>query len=137
MSNLGDYQKMTTVAKKVGGPKELTTIVLTVGFVGGLAVRTLSSTVGPKVKSKLGRKLKRSVRTKGAPVAFGQVFVVTSDGGEGGAVLHVGDRYQVLEYDGDAILIAVVGDPLSPYFVSRAFLCSVSDFPHGGNGANP
>ncbi len=137
MSNLGDYQKMTTAAKKVGGPKELASYFLVAGFVGGLAVQKLSSTVWPKVKSRLGPKTKRTVKTKRAQVATGQMFKVTSDGGEGGAVLHVGDRYRVLESDGDAILIAVVGDSSSPYFVSRAFLCSVSEFPHGSNDANP
>ena len=41
----------------------------------------------------------------------------------------VGDEYRVLECDGDAILIEVLGDPGSPYFVSSKFLRSVSDFP--------
>ena len=118
MGNLGAYQAMTTIAKKVGGPK----VLLAITFVSGYVVfRPAEAGV---------KKVARAIKKRSAPCATkGQVFRATSDGDDRGLKIRVGDEYQVLECDGDAILIEVLGDPGSPYFVSSKFLRSVSDFP--------
>lgn len=38
MSNLGDYQRMTILAKKVGGPKNLAVIIAGAGAVASVAL---------------------------------------------------------------------------------------------------
>jgi hypothetical protein len=118
MINLGFYQTMTTIARKVGGPRRLVTIIA----VGGYGV-IRTGEAGTK-------KVARAIKNRSAPCATkGQVFRATSDGEDSGLKIRAGDEYQVLERDGDAILIEVLGDPSSPYFVSSKFLRSVSDFP--------
>jgi hypothetical protein len=118
MGNLGAYQRMTTVAKKFGGPGRL----LGVTLVTGAAVYR-SSEAGIK-------KVALTIKNRNVPGATkGQVFRATSDGdGGGGLKIRVDDEYRVLECDGDPILIEVLGDPGNPYCVSSEFLRSVSDF---------
>jgi hypothetical protein len=118
MGNLGAYQAMTTIAKKVGGPIALGAITFVSGYV---VIRPAEA--GAK-------KVARAIKKRSVPCATkGQVFRATSDGEDGGLKIRVGDEYKVLECDGDAILVEVLGDPSSPYFVSSKFLRSVSDFP--------
>jgi hypothetical protein len=118
MGNLGAYQTMTTIAKMVGGPKVLAAIT----FVGGYVV------IRPAEAG--AKKVVRAIKTRSVPCATeGQVFRATADGDDSGLKIRVGDEYKVLECDGDAILIEVLGDPGSPYFVSSMFLRSVSAFP--------
>lgn len=58
-----------------------------------------------------------------------RIFDVISNGkSDGGLELNVGDKYRILETDGEAILIEKIGDPNNPYFVSADFLQSVSSF---------
>ena len=38
MSNLGDYQRITTVSKAVGGPRNLVLLLLLAGVTGGKLV---------------------------------------------------------------------------------------------------
>ena len=121
MSNLGFYQVLTTISKKVGGPEKLVAGIA----VGGYAVLR-SGEAGL-------RWVARAVEQRNAPCATkGQVFRATLDGEESGLKIHVGDEYQVLECDGDAILIEVLDDPDNPYFVSSEFLEMISNFPHHG-----
>jgi len=118
MSNLGRYQAMTTIAKKVGGP----TVLAAMTFVGGYLVLRPAE-AGAK-------KAARVIKGRSAPCATkGKVFRVHAVGEESGLQIRVGDEYRVLECDGDAILIEVLGDPHNPYFVSSRFLRSISDFP--------
>lgn len=125
MGNLGAYQVMTSMAKKVGGPKNLA--VLTVA--GGWAVLRAAE-VGGKKAVKATRVL---VKKRSAPpcATRGQVFEVTADGTDDNAdlALHTGDSYRVLECDADSILVEVLDSPANPHFVSRQFLTTVSDFP--------
>ena len=118
MGNLGAYQTMTTLAKRVGGPRNLSMIVLGTGAavyrLGEAGVKKV--TVAIKNRKVLG-------------ATEGRGFRVTSDGdGGGGLQLRVGDEYRILESDGDPILIEVLGDLDNPYSVSSDFLRSVSDF---------
>jgi len=118
MGNLGAYQAMTAIAKKVGGPIVLGAMTFVSGYV---VIRPVEA--GAK-------KVARAIKKRSVPCATkGQVFRATSDGDHSGLKIRAGDAYRVLECDGDAILIEVLGDHGSPYFVSSTFLRSVSDFP--------
>ena len=123
MGNLGAYQTMTTLAKKVGGPAKLAAVVAVAGWA---ALRGVEA--GGKVVAKF---TKGVLEKRNAPCpAKGQVFDVRSEGADAqGLALHPGDQYRVLEGDGDAILIEVLGGSDNPYFVSAQFLTTVSDFP--------
>ena len=122
MSNLGAYQTMTRLAKKVGGPIVLGAFT----FVGGYAVLR-------PVEAGTKRVIRRVKNPTPPCESKGKTFQVTVDGDEKDVSLRVGGSYRVLECDGDAILIEVVGDPDNPYFVSSKFLRSVSNFPVGGS----
>lgn len=117
--NLGAYQLMTTLAKRVGGPVALAVATAVGGYV---IVRPAEAGV---------KKIIQRLRTANTPCsAKWCVFTVTCDGQDGnGLDLHSGDEYRVLECDADAILIEVLGAPDNPHFVSAQFLATVSDFP--------
>lgn len=123
MGNLGAYQTMTTLAKKVGGPAALGLVTAVAGWAIGRGAEA-----GGKGIFKLA---KDAIEKRNAPCpAKGQVIDVVSDGEDGkGLVLQAGDQYRVLEGDGDAILIEVLGGPDNPFFASAQFLATVSDFP--------
>ena len=114
---------MTTLSKKVGGPRVLAAMIAVGGYV---VFRPIEAAV---------KKTARSIRKKSEPCATtGLHFEVVSNGEDGGGLrLSAGDEYQVLECDGDAILIEVLGAPDNPHFVSGRFLASVSDFPAEGS----
>ncbi|MFD6818796.1 hypothetical protein ACFWC5_00295 [Streptomyces sp. NPDC060085] len=119
MGNLGGYQVMTTLAKKVGGPAALAVVTA----VSGWAI-VRGAEAGLKGGFRAAKKRNAPCSTKG------QVFDVVSDGEDGkGLVLRAGDRYRVMECDGEAILIEVLGGTNNPYFTSAQFLASVSGFP--------
>ena len=122
MGNLGFYEKMTTLAKKFGGPKKLLAVVVVTSYA---VLRPVEAAVKKGVKEVV-----RAMKKRSAPCATkGLVFRATSDGEASGVKIRVGDEYRVLECDGDAILIEVLGDPNNPYFVASKFLRSISDFP--------
>lgn len=117
MSNLGWYQVMTTVAKKVGGPRNL--FLLTLGAGGALY----------KCGEIAVKKTYKAVRTFNEKTDTIKVYKVTSDGKSGkDLVLNIGDTYRILESDGESMLIEKIGDSNNPYFVSADFLQSVSDY---------
>jgi len=126
MSNLGGYKTATTVMKALGGPKVAVTIIgsglLLVG--GGLyaGLEKLVKTVGPKI------------RKRAAPCPTrGQIFTVTADGNSGDGVwLRAGEDYRVVECDGDAVTIEVLGRDDNPQSVSGVFLCTASAYPRKG-----
>lgn len=122
MSNLGAYQWITTVSKKVGGP-----VKLLVGIaLGGYTVIRLGEAGAKKVI--------RTAKThyeKGKEITANtsKVYVVKSHGKSNeGLEFAVGDKFRVLESDGDAILIEKLGDSNNPYFVAADFLRSISDY---------
>ncbi len=117
MSNLGMYQVMTKVAKKVGGPINL--IVLTMG-VGGVIYKS-----GEVAFKKMYKKIKK----QNGKLEMLEVYTVTSYGTSGkDLILNLGDKYRILESDGESVLIEKIGDTNNPYFVSADFLRSISDF---------
>lgn len=112
MGNLGAYQWVTTISKKVGGPFQL----LGITAIGGYAVfRGLEA--GGKYVYKLIRKQKYNTTEK--TVEAEKYTVETEDVSNEGVEFHVGDEFCVLETDGDAILIDKIGDTNSPYFISK------------------
>jgi hypothetical protein len=123
MGNLGLYQVMATVAKKVGGP-----MVLVVGTaVSGWAIGRGAEAGGKGIlkRMKVSREKKAEDARKPATT-----FTVTTEADCGGGLkLHVGDRFRVLSRDDDAVLIEVLDDAENPYFVSAEILMTVSDYP--------
>ena len=59
----------------------------------------------------------------------GQVYIVDKQGvSNEGMILESGDSFNVLESDGDAVLIEKIGDSNNPYFVSSELLKEISDY---------
>ena len=121
MSNLGWYQILTTSAKKVEEPKQLIGLLIGGGaLLGGGAVAAVSA-----LKKKITSELEKKRNTEKAAVIYTVYVEGTSNEG-----LHfkVGDQFKVLDNDGDAGLVEILGDNNSPYFVSLKFLSSISDY---------
>lgn len=118
MSNLGLYQTMTTVAKKVGGPKNF---LLLVGISGYGVFRIGEAGIKKFFKAVIQYKNNQKISSK---------FYVVHSTGESNEGLYfaVGDTFRVLESDGDAVLIEKKGEENNPYFVSRQLLQNISDY---------
>jgi hypothetical protein len=126
MGNLGDYQLIVTLIKKLGGPAAAKKYAVAAAggiFVaGGFAFAGAQKGVG-MVRSRLE---KRSVPCS----TTGLTYAIHSDGeDDNGLKLRAGGKYTVLDCDADSILIEVLDDADNPYFVSGEFLTSISDFP--------
>ena len=121
MGNLGWYQLMTTVAKKVGGPKRLFALV----FGGGAILGGGAVAGGGAIKRKVTQELDKKKQEEAASV----VYTVSREGSSNeGLRFVVGEQFKVLETDGDAGLIEKLGDANNPYFVSLKFLRSISNY---------
>ncbi|MEW2624787.1 hypothetical protein [Streptomyces sp. NPDC048106] len=123
MGNLGDYQWMTTAAKRVGGPKML---LAGIGGLGYLTVR------GVEAGGTAAYKKLRSLFEKKIESASDRLFTVTADGDDG-LTVRVGNEILVLKDVGEAVLIEVIGGQDNPYMVSPTFLASVCDFLPGNS----
>lgn len=123
MGNLGLYQLITTVAKKVGGPRNL--IALTLG--GGYCIGRLGEAVVKKgyslVRAKIGEK-----EDEGASEAVFKIKKETDL--RGGPSLRAGDKFRILATDGSVTLIEVLGDNDNPFFVDASQLEEISDYRH-------
>ncbi|WP_454810386.1 hypothetical protein [Paenarthrobacter nitroguajacolicus] len=130
MSNLGVYQTVTTVIKVVsnvvGGPgKAVALVTAGIGATGYGVFRGVEA--GGKAIYRTVTKL----RATPDPLV-GQLFTIAAEADAGrGLTLRAGDEIRVLERDGDAVLVEVLGDADSPYSVSGWLLASISDFPGG------
>lgn len=124
MGNLGWYQTMATVTKTLGGPKKALTIVGT-----GMAIAGYGVFRGVEAGSKALYRL--AVKNRDAQcLTKGLTFTVEEDADAGGGlVLRAGSEYRVMECDGGAVQIEVIGDADSPYFVSESLLSSISEYP--------
>lgn len=121
MSNLGWYQLLTTAAKRVGGPKRLVAIIAGSGLAAGI--------VGTKGVEGINKKLKANKEKQRKKIESLVTYIVEKDGKSNeGLELKRGDRFKVLEKDGDAVLIEIIGDENSPYFVSGKFISSISNY---------
>lgn len=122
MSNLGDYQRMTILAKKVGGPKNLAVIIAGAGGVASVALYKGGEIVKEKVRKKKNKeKLKET--------SDSIVYSITVDGvSDDGLEFKIGDQFRVLETVKNAVLIEKIGDDNNPYFVSVEFLEMISNY---------
>ena len=124
MSNLGTYQLMTILAKKVGGPKKLLLIVAATGW---LVLR--SGEAGAKA---IVSKFRNAPHTSSDYQHFGETFAVTATTGVAeGLILNEGSTFHVLDRDQDSVLIAVPGNKNNPYFVSAEILSKISNYSLG------
>ena len=124
MSNLGGYQTITTIFKALGGPGKAMGIIIG----GTLAIGGVAGSFVPSAVKRAKAAIKK--RTASSPTT-GQIYTVHT-GGVGDRSepkLRAGDQYRVLERDGDAVLIEVLGNANNPYFVSGEMLATTSDFP--------
>ena len=120
MSNLGTYQLMTTLAKKVGGPKVLACGLAVLGWAVGR-----SGEAGAKA---IVNKFRNAPHTSSDYQHLGKTFTVkaTTELAEG-LILNEGSTFHVLERDQDSVLIAVPGDKNNPCFVSAEKLSKISN----------
>ena len=121
MSNLGWYQLLTTMAKRVKGPKRL--IALLVG--GGALLGGGAVIGGNAIKKSISLKIEKKKQEEMAAIVH---TVIEKGITNEGLQFEVGDTFKVLEFDGDAALIEKIGIDNNPYFVSRKFLNSISDY---------
>jgi hypothetical protein len=130
MSNLGWYQILTTAAKKVGGPLKLVGIIFGGGALagGGLTIG------GIKIKDGISEQLEKKRKEEAAAVIYEIQKAASS---KEGLSFEEGTQFKVLEKDGDAGLIEIIGDENNPYFVSLKFLALISNYKmedgHGNN----
>lgn len=122
MSNLGGYQRLTTIAKKVGGPKNFVGIIAGLGIFAGAAIYKVSEIGVNKIKKKMNKKkLQETSNTI--------IYSVTAEGvSNEGVEFIIGDQFRVLETDKDAVLIEKIGDDNNPYFVSAGLLKNISNY---------
>lgn len=130
MSNLGGYQVFTTLAKKVGGPGKLVALIASGGaIIGGLTVKGGEFAIKKAKKTIVNYREKSNNLYKDT-----QVIYTIKQYGESneGLKLNVGDSYRVLESDGNAVLIELIGNEDNPYFVSKELLKQISDYKENG-----
>jgi uncharacterized membrane-anchored protein YhcB (DUF1043 family) len=120
VGNLGAYQLITTVAKKVGGPVKLAAGVAVGGYV---VIRTAEGVIKKVIK-----KVKKHKETKTALNTSKLYTVHECAESNEGLMFNISDTYRVLEKDGDSVLIEKIGDANNPYFVSEELLGKISDY---------
>lgn len=119
MSNLGWYQVMTTVSKKVSGPVKLALLVAGAGYVVLRPIESLSKKTFKMVKNKMQK--------NASNIKSSTVFTVSNDPEDAsGLKFKSGDKYRIIETDGDAALIEILENDNNPYFVSYEFLKTIS-----------
>lgn len=120
MGNLGWYKLMTTVAKKVGGPKQLLALVAAGGYV---IIRGVEA--GGKKVIKLVKKDNKEKSTSKVLPAY--KFIIDGKDDKG-LIFSSGDVFYVAARHDDVILIEKEKDDNNPYFVSVDWLMKVSSF---------
>ena len=121
MSNLGWYQIITILSKKVGGPKHLMEILIGGGVLFGAGIVVGGNTI----KKKLIDALNKKKQAEEAAI----VYTVSTEGKSNeGLLFKTGETFKVLETDGDAGLIVKLEDENNPYYVSLKFLETISDY---------
>lgn len=120
MGNLGWYQLMTTVAKKVGGPKQLLALVAAGGYV---IIRGVEA--GGKKVIKL---VKKDNKEKSISKVLPAYKFIIDGKDDKGLIFSSGDVFYVAARHDDVILIEKEKDDNNPYFVSVDWLMKVSSF---------
>ena len=126
MSNLGGYQIMVTVAKKLGGPKNFVITLVGGGVLGGVVLGLSGAKTFPKAKAWILTRIKRKELQY---MANGRTFIVSGESKDNDGVMFVrGDKYKILSRDDDAVMIEKIGNKDNPYIVSTEVLKEISDF---------
>lgn len=124
MSNLGTYQTITRLSKAVGGPK----IFMGMLVGAGATVGSLATAFIILARSKHKKEIKNSI----SDIKNNNIYeTIIADESNEEILFNVGDKIEVLEVDGDAVLINKIGDKNSPYYVAIDFLEKISDFKKG------
>lgn len=124
MSNLGTYQTITRLSKAVGGPK----IFMGMLVGAGVTVGSLTTAFIILARSKNKKEIKNSI----SDIKNSNTYeTIIADESNEEILFNVGDKIEVLEVDGDAVLINKIGDKNSPYYVAIDFLEKISDFKKG------
>lgn len=119
MSNLGGYQAIVVLVKKLGGPGQAAAIVIG----GAASAGALALAGAQKIAAKV-RERREADDGSHLPHFTVTVNASTKDGLE----MVVGNQFRVLERDGDAVLIEILGQGDNPHVASAEFLKSVSNF---------
>lgn len=128
IGNLGDYQIMTTLAKKVGGPIKLGVIIALIsGAGGGILVygsRGKIEHIGHSIKNKLGihNGSKEQQKQKYLYRCHSD-YKISNE-----LTLKQNDRFSVLYADDEMVLINVAGDDNNPYMIDRRALEKISNY---------
>lgn len=134
MSNLGGYKVLTTLAKKVGGPRNLVILIAGSGAIAYAVVVKAGKFVIKKGEQVI---IKRKEKKNNYEIRKDVIYTVDRDvESNEGLELKVGDRFKVLECDGDDILIELIGNDNNPYFVSGELLKEISNYSDRGNDNN-
>lgn len=130
MGNLGWYQLMTTVAKKVGGPKQLLALVAAGGYVIIRVVEAGGKKVIKLVKKviKLVKLVKKDNKEKYTSKVLPAYKFIIDGKDDKGLIFSSGDVFYVAARHDDVILIEKEKDDNNPYFVSVDWLMKVSSF---------
>lgn len=117
MSNLGMYQQLTTLAKKVGGPGRLAGIVFGSGVLAGGGLVAGRNAIIKRLKKKKEE------------IDLAPIYTINTEcTSKEGLDFTPGVQFKVLGRDGDATLIEILEDDNNPYFVSASFIEEISDY---------
>ena len=140
VGNLGGYQILTTVVKRLGGPAKAAAKVgsALAALLGGAYV--LGEKNGEKKAVAEMRGQAKGVKL--VPVDMGPSksnpsveYLVAKDAtSSDGTSFATGDKLRVMDSDDDAVMVERIGDENSPYWVSRCFLESISGHGSGSIG---
>lgn len=141
MSNLGGYQVITTLIKRVGGPENAMKLAAAAGgllLVAGGATHAGIQKASPTFKRKAAQLVEKwRGRAGSLDELAGSIFTVnTAAESVQGVYFNVGDTFRVLERDADAVLIELIGSDNNPWVISADLLAQISDFPSDLDSTN-
>lgn len=124
MSNLGGYQTIVQLSKKVGGPGKLGLIVFGAGYLVLRPTETLARSLYKKAKNGLQRET--------TPLDRSDIYTVSAEADSGnGLLLAPGDKFSEVGRDKETVIINVEGHESNPHVVSALLLSQISDYPSG------
>jgi hypothetical protein len=120
--NLGGYQVITTVVKRLGGPsKALFKAVGAIGYRIGKQKGADEAVAAMTVQAERIDTTDAS-ENPSRVTATKEYLVTKSITSNDGTYFAPGDRLRVMDSDGDAVMVERIGDANSPYWISRDFL---------------
>lgn len=121
LSNLGWYQKITQISKKLGGPKNFIASVFGIGVVVGGTAAVFGNSL---VKHLTNKKADEEEKLKSQII-----YKVLKNGKSNeGLILKEGDLFKVIEKDGDVGLIEILEDNNNPHYISLSYLKLISNY---------